>query len=124
DGYLILALYNHHWTSPLWKIVKLIYNCSPKWLQALIVGLFAAPLFLSLKLFIGKSSTETGRGMSFYHDLVDWIGGYPYEYVKRQDLEKLLHDNGFRVLRCIMPRVPTGNWQWICKRDLGRHSCS
>jgi hypothetical protein len=25
-------------------------------------------------------SSESGRGMDFWHDVRDWLGGFPYEY--------------------------------------------
>src|SRR5215831_13840582 len=32
-GFLAIALYNRHWTSPLWRGMKIAYNYAPIWLQ-------------------------------------------------------------------------------------------
>ena len=36
-GHLILALYNRHWTSPVWLIVKWLYCKSPPIIKKLLV---------------------------------------------------------------------------------------
>ena len=37
-GTLFLALYNRHWTSPAWTVVKCAYVGAPAWLQKAIVA--------------------------------------------------------------------------------------
>ena len=37
---------------------------------------------------------KRGRGMDTYHDLIDWLGGYPYEVCTLSDLENFLKQNG------------------------------
>ena len=39
------------------------------------------------------------RGMSFHHDLKDWLGGYPYESVSRSDLDAYLSRRGLQLSR-------------------------
>lgn len=38
------------------------------------------------------------RGMDRKHDLVDWVGGYPFEVAKPEEVFRYLRDKGF-VLR-------------------------
>ena len=37
------------------------------------------------------------RGMSRAHDMIDWIGGYPYEYAKAEDLVAFYQKGGFQL---------------------------
>lgn len=36
-----------------------------------------------------------GRGMHFTNDFHDWLGGYPYESMRPQDLIRLVCNRGF-----------------------------
>ena len=36
-GYMIVSIYNHHWTSPLWKKLKEVYCFSPKTIKKIII---------------------------------------------------------------------------------------
>jgi len=33
---------------------------------------------------------ESHRGMDFYHDVHDWLGGYPYESISSDEVEELM----------------------------------
>ena len=35
------------------------------------------------------------RGMNFYNDLYDWLGGYPYEGIDTKDCVKFFNTLGF-----------------------------
>ena len=36
------------------------------------------------------------RGMSRWRDVIDWVGGYPYEYASTEALVTFFRDRGFR----------------------------
>lgn len=38
-----------------------------------------------------------GRGMSAGHDLVDWIGGFPFEVATPEQIFRFLHERGFQL---------------------------
>jgi 2-polyprenyl-6-hydroxyphenyl methylase/3-demethylubiquinone-9 3-methyltransferase len=38
------------------------------------------------------------RGMSVWHDVLDWVGGYPFEVAKPEQIFTFYHERGF-VLR-------------------------
>jgi 2-polyprenyl-6-hydroxyphenyl methylase/3-demethylubiquinone-9 3-methyltransferase len=40
-----------------------------------------------------------GRGMDTYHDLVDWLGGLPYEVASKEEIVEFCESNGFRLER-------------------------
>jgi SAM-dependent methyltransferase len=85
-GYLILALYNRHWSSRSWKIIKWCYGHSPRWLQRGLIGLFYPVIYSAKWLVTGKNPKQQERGMDFYYDVVDWVGGFPYEYASREEI--------------------------------------
>ena len=37
------------------------------------------------------------RGMSAKHDLVDWVGGYPFEVAKPEEVFRRIHPLGFEL---------------------------
>ena len=37
NGLFVIAIYNKHWSSPLWNIIKRFYNASPKFVQWLMI---------------------------------------------------------------------------------------
>ena len=87
-GLLWIALYNTQplWT-PWWKLVKRGYLRMPELLKPVYVGPFfvhAALVGLAADLAHGRNprSRYRGRGrrgMSPWYDLVDWVGGWPFE---------------------------------------------
>jgi 2-polyprenyl-6-hydroxyphenyl methylase/3-demethylubiquinone-9 3-methyltransferase len=40
------------------------------------------------------------RGMSFFADIRDWLGGWPMEFVRDQDVIDRLAARGFRLINC------------------------
>jgi 2-polyprenyl-3-methyl-5-hydroxy-6-metoxy-1,4-benzoquinol methylase len=94
NGKLFLALYNDQgWPSKFWHTVKVIYNRLPRYLKPPFAYFIYLPVELRGFLFHlvrGKPqvyfaqilSYGKGRGMSWWHDRIDWIGGYPFEVSK------------------------------------------
>jgi 2-polyprenyl-6-hydroxyphenyl methylase/3-demethylubiquinone-9 3-methyltransferase len=35
--------------------------------------------------------------MSHWHDIIDWVGGYPYEYAKPDAIFSFFRDRGFAL---------------------------
>jgi 2-polyprenyl-3-methyl-5-hydroxy-6-metoxy-1,4-benzoquinol methylase len=102
-GLLFLSVYNDQGLrSRLWTRVKRRYNRSGRMGQATIVLLSAGYLWrwLPLKLLIRQiqgGQPPRARGMSARHDLVDWVGGYPFAVAKPEAVFKNLHDRGFEL---------------------------
>ena len=46
---------------------------------------------------IYSGHTPRARGMHAWHDLVDWIGGYPFEVAKPETVFHRLQDRGFSL---------------------------
>ncbi len=62
-----------------------------------------------------KNRLKMGRGMDFLHNVIDWIGGYPYEYSSVTEMTGTLKKLGFEVLLVRPATVPTG-----CNEFMGR----
>lgn len=103
-GYFHLALYNKHRTSERWLRIKRLCNRSPRFWFPLIRNLFIAGLFGKM-LLRGRSPRrylrdyKSHRGMDFYRDIDDWVGGLPYEYCTPDETVDDLADRGFALLR-------------------------
>lgn len=104
-GRLVLALYNDQgWQSTVWRTIKATYVRVPP-LRWLLLGL-TAPLFLGPQLLRDLVRLRPGaswreykrrRGMSPWTDLVDWVGGYPYEVATAETVRRFLSQRGFIV---------------------------
>jgi 2-polyprenyl-6-hydroxyphenyl methylase/3-demethylubiquinone-9 3-methyltransferase len=115
-GYLIISIYNQHWSSPLWHCIKWMYSISPSFARkALIGGLY--PIIYTAKFLVtGKNPKRKERGMDFFYDVVDWVGGYPYEYASISRIKELVCSKNFVCVRVIPAQVPTGCNQFVFKR--------
>jgi SAM-dependent methyltransferase len=111
-GKLIIAIYNRHWTSPAWLAVKYSYNRFPV-LQKPFVALLYPVIYFAKLAVAGGNPKKQQRGMDFYFDVVDWVGGYPYEYASVSEIEDLLNREGFVVVRTVRAGVPTGCNEFI-----------
>jgi len=59
-----------------------------------------------------------GRGMDFYYDVIDWIGGYPYEYISIKELNQYMEKLGFTNVKTIpWSSSPIANNEFIYKKN-------
>lgn len=107
-GTLVLALYNRHWTSPAWLAIKRCYVTAPHWLQRAMIGVLY-PVIMAAKWGVtGRNPMKMDRGMDFYYNVVDWVGGYPYEYASIDEVSSYLTQRGFALKMAEPAVVPTG----------------
>jgi SAM-dependent methyltransferase len=90
-GRLFIAIYNDQGKKSLWwRRVKRTYNALPTPLRVPYVLTFAAALEMGAvgvalarmqprRIVDRWTRYHSVRGMSRWHDIVDWIGGYPFE---------------------------------------------
>jgi len=114
-GKLIVAIYNRHWTSPAWLVIKYSYNRFP-FLQKPVVTLLYPLIYLAKLAVARRNPKKQQRGMDFYLNVVDWVGGYPYEYASVSEIEQILNRSGFVTVRTIRASVPTGCNEFIFVR--------
>jgi len=115
-GWLVLAIYNRHVTSPMWRRIKWFYNQLPKLGQWIMTVGFASVIYISKLLVVRNNPIQKERGMDFWYDVIDWIGGYPYEYATLQEIEIFCRSLGFELQATIPAQVPTGCNEFVCKR--------
>ena len=115
-GRLILALYNRHVTSPAWKVVKRAYCLAPPWGQAAMIRLFYPVIWAAKRLVTGRNPAEMTRGMDFLYNVIDWVGGWPYEYASVDEVTARMDGMGFDTVRVIPAGTPTGCNEFVCRR--------
>jgi SAM-dependent methyltransferase len=116
DGHLIIAIYNRHWSSKPWWLIKRIYVSSPPFLQRLMIGAFTPIIRFAKWLVTGGNAASQGRGMDFHYDVIDWVGGYPYEYGSLAEIDRLVAAHGFETIRHVPAQVPTGCNEFVYRR--------
>jgi len=115
-GYFIIAIYNRHWSSFGWKIIKWFYNVSPKFMKWLLIKFFYVIIFVAKFLVTFKNPLKKERGMNFYYDVIDWLGGYPYEYATVDEIKNYFEKKGFENIKTIKAQVPTGCNEFIFRK--------
>ena len=115
-GYFVVSIYNKHWTSRIWRLIKITYCNSPLAVQKFLVY-FLTPIIWSAKFIVtGENPTKKQRGMNFMIDVVDWIGGYPYEYSSVEEFCELCRQQNLSCLRVHSAKVPTGCNEYIFQK--------
>jgi len=56
------------------------------------------------------------RGMEFKSDIIDWLGGYPYEYATIQEIVNYVEKLGFQTIKVIPTSGWTGCNQFVFKK--------
>jgi 2-polyprenyl-6-hydroxyphenyl methylase/3-demethylubiquinone-9 3-methyltransferase len=107
-GTLFLALYNRHWTSPAWAAIKRCYVGGPNWLQKIIVAVLYPVILMAKWAVTRRNPMAMDRGMDFYYNVIDWVGGYPYEYASLAEVAGYLERRNFTLRASAPAKVPTG----------------
>lgn len=112
-GKLFVSIYNDQGrVSERWRTVKRTYNLLPTRLRTAYVLCVMGPRELRTALVFtlkGKPRdylrewTQYGRerGMSRWHDLVDWVGGYPFEVAAPERVFEFACERGFSLSRLV-----------------------
>ena len=90
--------------------MKRIYNQSPKPFRlGLVIGVGALLMAhrATVRLLHGQNpipyrewrGRKETRGRSFWHDLVDWVGGYPFEVAKPKQVFDFCRERGLALQR-------------------------
>jgi SAM-dependent methyltransferase len=110
-GSLFIALYNDQGRrSSVWRAAKRRYVKGPALLRPVLVVIPFAIFYLPgivLRTLKGQSPLRSWRrygqtrGMSAWHDIVDWAGGYPFEVARPGDVHDFYRIRGFRLERLV-----------------------
>jgi len=103
-GLLFISIYNDQGRkSALWKSVKRLYNTFPVLRPLLLAAAFA---YLRMPAVVRDTFTKGNplasltirrRGMSSWYDLIDWVGGYPFEVAKPEQVFRFYGERGFAL---------------------------
>jgi 2-polyprenyl-6-hydroxyphenyl methylase/3-demethylubiquinone-9 3-methyltransferase len=127
-GRLFVAIYNDTGTqSRRWHRIKRTYNGLPRFARtpfAIAVSLPEELKSLARATLRGRPAdyvrTWTGysgrRGMSKWHDIVDWVGGYPYEYATPDQIFEFYRERGFSLFNMNCGGIGLGCNQFVFSR--------
>lgn len=120
EGKLFIALYNDTGSqSARWHWIKKTYNGLP----GILRSPFAAVVWLPNELkLIAKSvltlnpkhytdswtQYQKNRGMTKWRDIIDWVGGYPYEVSTPDEVFDFCRERGFALTKLKCGRVGLG----------------
>ncbi|MEO8099710.1 MAG: class I SAM-dependent methyltransferase [Acidobacteriota bacterium] len=126
SGLLFIAIYNDQGKpSRRWLTVKKAYNRCPKQLRFVVLG----PAFLSLwwrRLLKGTlqgqplkywTAAQAGRGMSHWRDVVDWVGGYPFEVATPEEIFDFYHQRGYTLTRLTTQAGDLGCNEFVFRKN-------
>jgi 2-polyprenyl-6-hydroxyphenyl methylase/3-demethylubiquinone-9 3-methyltransferase len=109
-GKIFIALYNDQGgPSRRWLWVKRTYNRHPVLRLPLLLGsfwrLYWRPMLQDLLLlrpgYTFRRYQQNRRGMTVWRDLIDWVGGYPFEVSKAEDVFHFYRKRGFVLTRLV-----------------------
>jgi 2-polyprenyl-6-hydroxyphenyl methylase/3-demethylubiquinone-9 3-methyltransferase len=106
NGYLIIAIYNYAPSSKFWLKVKEFYNEHPL-LQPLFVALYGSYTTFGFMIRRKTFKLRRGRGMSVFHDAIDWLGGLPYEFACFDEVKEYVENLGFNLVNA-PTKLPCG----------------
>lgn len=108
-GYLYLMLYRDAALASTWRRIKRFYTRTNPFMRSLLRNSFAAFLICGLLLKgrnpfrVIRDYPVNSRGMEWYIDVTDWVGGYPFEYASADEVSTFLRGRGFE-LQNILPK--------------------
>lgn len=114
EGALFVAIYNDTGSqAKRWKWIKKTYCKLPKPLKTPFALLTFVPeesrrLAISIvkmrpwAYFEFWKSYTNSRGMNYWYDIIDWVGGYPYEVAAPDEIFEFYKERDFRLnkLKC------------------------
>lgn len=117
NGKLFIAIYNDQgWLSSYWHKVKQMYNRHWVWK----IGLEGVHLPLLLARIVARVVTgrlRPGRGMSLWHDYIDWLGGYPFEVAKPEAIFDFYRERSFDLVKLKTCGGRSGCNEYVFKRQ-------
>jgi len=120
-GYFWLAIYNdQQYVSRAWWNIKRWYQRLPRAMRPAYVALIGGVLFCKralvtllaclLRLVTLRNplqpiqnwfSERQSRGMLAWYDLMDWVGGWPFEVARPEEVFRFLRNRGFTLAELV-----------------------
>jgi 2-polyprenyl-3-methyl-5-hydroxy-6-metoxy-1,4-benzoquinol methylase len=108
-GTLFISIYNDQgFFSRAWKRIKRVYCLAPQIMKNMMVLGFgtyyeskalASRVLRQGKLFRSHDELLRRRGMSIWNDVRDFVGGYPFEVAKPEEIFDFLRERGFELVK-------------------------
>ncbi len=99
NGILYIALYNDQgWISRYWTAVKYLYNHNVM-TRYLMIAAHSPYLYfarIAYRKLVRKAPLE--RGMRLWFDMLDWLGGYPFEVISPAKVTDFYRQRGLQLL--------------------------
>lgn len=120
EGKLFIALYNDTGSQAArWHWIKKTYNGLPGilrspfaavvWIPNEVKLLAKSVLTLNPKLYTDSwTQYQKNRGMTKWRDIIDWVGGYPYEVSTPDEVFDFARERGFSLTKLKCGRVGLG----------------
>jgi 2-polyprenyl-6-hydroxyphenyl methylase/3-demethylubiquinone-9 3-methyltransferase len=129
-GKLFIAIYNDLGSrTERWRLIKRTYNRLPQAMRPAFTALVAAPneakaaaraCLRGDALDYIRAWTAVGhRGMSRWRDIVDWVGGYPYEAATPEQIFDFYAARRFRLISMKCGGVGLGCNEFVFLREAG-----
>lgn len=133
-GSLFLSIYNDQGRrSRIWRWIKRRYCSGGKLVKFLLICL-CFPVLWGPSLILGLirhgnpfhywNGYKRKRGMSPMHDLIDWVGGYPFEVAKPEEIFDFYHARGFALQKLCTCGGRLGCNQFVFERPLDARGAS
>jgi 2-polyprenyl-6-hydroxyphenyl methylase/3-demethylubiquinone-9 3-methyltransferase len=128
-GKLFIAIYNDTGSqSSRWKAIKRTYNRLPRGLRPPFAILVSMPeemksmvralLRLRPQDYVRSwTQYDPARGMSHWHDIIDWVGGYPYEVATPEQIFDFYQARGFALTKIKCGGVGLGCNEFVFTRS-------
>ena len=126
SGKLFIAIYNDQGgASRRWRLIKKAYSRTPSLLKPLILipagfMLWWRPVLAGMikcRPFRTWLRSGSPRGMSPWRDLVDWVGGYPFEVANHGEITDFYRKRGFNVTKLRTVGGNLGNNEFVFERN-------
>ncbi|HYN39418.1 MAG TPA: class I SAM-dependent methyltransferase [Rhodospirillales bacterium] len=125
-GTLAIALYRKTPMCGFWRWEKRRFTHGGALFRGSAIGLFVAARFVRDVARLKNPFTKIGahnrkRGMKWYIDVLDWLGGYPYESARPEDVVARLEAAGFRLKQMFKARrdlgiLGSGNAEYVFEK--------
>ena len=127
-GKLFVAIYNDTGTQAArWKWIKRKYNELPRLLRAPFAAVVSAPdeakrllrALVTLRPgdYVRSWTNYSGnRGMNRWRDIIDWVGGHPYEVAAPEEIFDFYKARGFALAKLKCGGVGLGCNEFVFER--------
>jgi 2-polyprenyl-3-methyl-5-hydroxy-6-metoxy-1,4-benzoquinol methylase len=129
NGKLFIAIYNDTGSQVArWKWIKKTYCELPQILKSPFAVLMILPeeaksfaksliTLKPMRYVRSWTSYQNTRGMNRWRDIIDWVGGYPYEVASPDDLFEFYKKKGFKLLKLKCKGVGLGCHEMVLEKE-------